>query len=402
MHNRDEEVREVMSVLEKHAMTAGKKGKGDLLGDAQKIVRAFKQKRPLYRLAATFREKASLAWSSGTPLDWFSELAEDSRFHEMHAFHGQDLHTALITWVTVKLRSISATSNWFAPSEGLTYKLLATELRGALVGDLKLPMEAFYVEFPDDIFYLEDKKTGWHCVRSLVVAKGRVTERTLEIAARRAGAAAVTPQGPELGERLLIEVYGEPNARSSNPFDDTWLFKTYLINNPEEEIEAAIKRSIRDSEEERKLNKGRFGDRILDGLEIRDLLLRFILNMCIYMGTEKASVLHVHAEEIDRLRGGKKVKHLRKSVQDRIARLQNDRVFAVGTDVTVDTEMREILRTEGTPGYSLTYRTLVRGHWRNQAHGPGRALRTRKWIEPHVRGADLPTQVVGHTYKLGT
>jgi len=407
-NNDDEEVREVVAALEEYARSKKFKGEG-LVADAQRIMRAFKAKRPVFRMAADFREKASLNWSSGQDLDWFSELAEDPQFRAMLALHGRgsDMHSALVAWVTAKLRTISATSNWFAPSEGLTYKLLATELRGALVGDLKLPMKAFYVELPDNVFYLEDKKTGWHCVRSLVVALGCVTPRTLEIATRQGD---TTAKVPELGERLMIEAYGEPNENSSNPFDDTWLFKTYLIGNKEEDVESAIERSVRGlvrnaesiADYERGMNRGRLGERVLDGLGIRNLLLRFVLNLCIYMGSEKATVKHAHAEEIDRLHNGKKYKNLRKPVQEKIQRLRDDRLFAVGTDVTVDAEMREIIRTEGTGGYKLTYRTLVRGHWRNQAHGPGRVLRTRKWIEPHVRGADLPTQVVGHSYKVGT
>jgi hypothetical protein len=410
MHD-EEEVKEVVAALEEYAKSKEKFRRGTLIADAQRIMRAFKAKRPVFRLSADFREKASQNWSLGRDLDWFSELAEDPQFRAMLALHGRgsDMHSGLVAWVTAKLRTISATSNWFAPSEGLTYKLLATELKGAVVGDLKLPMKAFYVELPDNLFYLEDAKTGWHCVRSLVVAQGCITPRTLEIAARQGDTTAKTP---ELGERLLIEAYGEPNENSSNPFDDTWLFKTYLIDNKEEDVESAIERSTRGlvglrdrtvniAEYERTLNSGRLGERTLDGLEIRNLLLRFVLNLCIYMGSEKAAVKHVHADEIDRLHGNKKFKNLRKRVQEKIQQLRDDRVFAVGTNVSVDAEMREIIRTEGTGGYKLTYRTLVRGHWRNQAHGPGYTLRTRKWIEPHVRGADLPTEVVGHSYKVG-
>lgn len=37
-----------------------------------------------------------------------------------------------------------------------------------------------------------------------------------------------------------------------------------------------------------------------------------------------------------------------------------------------------------------TYRNrwIVRGHWRSQAHGPGRALRRRVYIAPHVKGPE--------------
>jgi hypothetical protein len=31
---------------------------------------------------------------------------------------------------------------------------------------------------------------------------------------------------------------------------------------------------------------------------------------------------------------------------------------------------------------------LVRGHWRQQAHGPGRSLRTPKWIKPFWKGPE--------------
>lgn len=42
---------------------------------------------------------------------------------------------------------------------------------------------------------------------------------------------------------------------------------------------------------------------------------------------------------------------------------------------------------------------LVRGHWRRQVHGKGRALRKVIWVEPHVR---LPTgaPVAGHDYEV--
>jgi hypothetical protein len=392
---------EVDAILRSHVLTGGG-AHPELADDLREILSRFHRGQPVYRQAAAFRERACQPWISGGEVaDWYTELwMGDEHFTRMADSYGQDLHSCLAAWVTQKLRSISATSNWIAPSEGLTYKLLATELRGAVVGDLALPMAAFYVELPDDVFWLRDKRTGYHCVRTLVVSRGRVTERTLEIAARQAGHVGALPQGPELGDRLLIEAYGEPNARSTNPFDDTWLFKTYLINRADEQIEDAIARSVRAEDRERRLNDGKLGDRQLDGIEIRDLLIRFVLNLCVYLGTEKATMAHIHAEEIARLHGGKKFRHLRKATQNRINRLRDDRVFAVGTDVTVDTEIREIVRTEGTSGYSLTYRTLVRGHYRNQAHGPGRTLRTRRWIEPHVRGADLPTEVVGHRYKV--
>lgn len=376
--------------------------KGDvrdpLMNHAAKVMSAWKAGKPIFREAAAFREVASAPLVSQDH-DWFSEIVEDPRY--MRSVSGEslnDIQTAMSTWVSHKLRLISTTANWFRPSEGLTYKLIATDLRGAVVGDLKLPMKSFYIELPPNLFFLEDSLTGWHEVRSLVITQGVITEKTVAIAKKHADPTAAIV---ELGERLVVEAYGEPNENSTNPFDDTWLFKTYQIQNKEEDIEAAAARSTKgDSERERAMNRGRLGERLLDGLEVRNVLLKFVLNFCIYLGTERGTAKHIHKDEIERLHQGKKFKNLRAPVQEKIRRLQNDRVFEVGTEVKVDEELREIVRTEGTGGYRLTYRTLVRGHWRNQAHGPARALRTRKWIEPHVRGTELPTKVVGHTYEI--
>ncbi len=364
------------------------------------VERQWDARQPIFRTAALFREEAASLWELENH-SWFSDVQYDPKFNpgqgcETHEV--MDPQSAFMTWVALRLRGVSHTSNWFRPSEGLVYKLLATDLSGAVVGDLKLPMDAFYIELPPQVFYLDDPKTGWHEVRSLTVVRGHITKETLDTAGF---AGDPTAARVKLGERVVVEAYGEPNTNSKDPFDDTWLFKSYSTEDKEADIEAAILSSAgHEVEHERKLNRGRLGDRILDGMEIRALLLRFVLNFCVYLGSEKATTIPLHEEEIKQLHGGKKFKNLRKPVQQRVRDLQNDRVFLVGTDVTVDSEIREIVRTEGTGGYRLTYRVLVRGHWRNQAHGPARALRKRKWIEPHVRGTELPTPVVGHSYKV--
>jgi hypothetical protein len=367
----------------------------------ERVHRRFAAKQPIYREAATFREEVATIWATLPHYDWFSELADDPGFRKMNELREgaePDLQSTMMTWISQKLRTVSDTSNWFRPTEGLTYKLLATDLKGSIIGDLKLPMDAFYIELPPGIFYNEDRTTGWHEVRALTVVKGRITERTIAIAKKYGDIDARTV---EMGDRLIIEAYAEPNQNSANPFDDSWLFKSYRIEGQEEDIETVIEKSVRgDGDKERALNRGRIGARTLDGVEIRVMLLKFVLNLCIYLGSEKVTKEHVHEKEIERLHKGRKFKNLRHNVQQKIRDLQNDRVFVVGTDVEVDHEFKEMVLTEGTSGFKLTYRTLVRGHWRNQAHGPQRSLRTRKWIQPHVRGADLPGKTVGHTYDM--
>lgn len=366
-----------------------------------KITSDWKAGRPVFRAAAKFREQTVSLLKVPT-VDWFSELIHDPVIHQQlkDGYTGNTVHVqnAFVVWLAQKLRAVSDTSSWFRVSEGLSYKLLATDLKGAVVGDLKLPLPAFYIEIPAGMFWLEDQQTGWHEVRMLGAVLGNITEKTI---ARARAAGDHTVNDALIGERLVVEAYGEPNATSISPFDDTWIFKSYNVENKDLDIHESLERiSGPERDHEAHLNRGKIGNRIIDGWELRQVMIRFVLNLCIYLGSEKATVEHVHEAEVKRLHNGKKFKLLRKHIQEKIRGLQRDMVFAVGSDVTISPEMKELVANEGSGTHTLTYRTLVRGHWRNQAHGPGRALRTRRWIEPHIRGNELPTKVVGHNYNV--
>lgn len=60
--------------------------------------------------------------------------------------------------------------------------------------------------------------------------------------------------------------------------------------------------------------------------------------------------------------------------------------FALGRALKLDcrASIQEFL--EGRRHSAPKVTTLVRGHWRDQAHGPGRLLRKPLWIQPHYRG----------------
>lgn len=56
----------------------------------------------------------------------------------------------------------------------------------------------------------------------------------------------------------------------------------------------------------------------------------------------------------------------------------------------VSVDLRDVVKTvqrgEKHKGGKLTVQFLVRGHWKNQVHGAGRALRKRIWIQPFWKG----------------
>lgn len=54
-------------------------------------------------------------------------------------------------------------------------------------------------------------------------------------------------------------------------------------------------------------------------------------------------------------------------------------------------------------GNKLTHRVMVRGHWRNQPHGPKNSLRRLTWIQPHWKGDEslaVKPQEITTIYKV--
>lgn len=74
----------------------------------------------------------------------------------------------------------------------------------------------------------------------------------------------------------------------------------------------------------------------------------------------------------------------------------SDRARQVGAPTSVTLidlrALRHVTTAEGGDGSrTYTHRWVVRGHWRNQPHGPGREERRLTWIPSHVKGpADAP------------
>ncbi|MGM1061393.1 hypothetical protein [Saccharothrix sp. Mg75] len=57
-------------------------------------------------------------------------------------------------------------------------------------------------------------------------------------------------------------------------------------------------------------------------------------------------------------------------------------------------------QSSGTDERRYTVRWLVRGHWRNQPHGPGRSLRRLVWINPQIRGPQDKPLKTGQTVNV--
>jgi hypothetical protein len=73
--------------------------------------------------------------------------------------------------------------------------------------------------------------------------------------------------------------------------------------------------------------------------------------------------------------------------------------WTIGREIKIDPELVRVARGGSREiAFQIKSRFMVRGHYRNQAHGPNRSLRTSKWIAPHWKGPEEGARLV-HTYK---
>lgn len=79
--------------------------------------------------------------------------------------------------------------------------------------------------------------------------------------------------------------------------------------------------------------------------------------------------------------------------------------FMLSAPVTVDLRdhLRDVIagRKHGGGGGAPTVQFMVRGHWKNQAHGPRHSLRKQIWIQPFWKG-DESARVLLRNYKVRT
>jgi hypothetical protein len=74
--------------------------------------------------------------------------------------------------------------------------------------------------------------------------------------------------------------------------------------------------------------------------------------------------------------------------------------WTIGRTIRIDPMLVQLARGGNREAmFRLKHRFIVRGHYRNQAHGPQRTLRTSRWITPHWKGPTEGATLV-HTYKL--
>ena len=74
--------------------------------------------------------------------------------------------------------------------------------------------------------------------------------------------------------------------------------------------------------------------------------------------------------------------------------------YEIGTDIVIEHSYKKVINLydkSATEKRRLTGRWVVRGHWRNQAHGQAFSERKLKWIQPYIKGEDL-SEIIDKQY----
>lgn len=306
---------------------------------------------------------------------------------------------ASLHFTALKALYVAATPSWFSLSEALALRLLTTEIKGVYPDDVRLPFGAFYIELPPGLLWWDNAQTGRHEVRAISVAEGFAPEVT---------GISDTEKNP--GRRLLVMCYCEPNEQSVDPADDNLAYFTIPLFDSERKLTELFEsdRAVVEANstelmlrEDKSVN-GSFGGMELSNMQLRDLVRQFVINVLLYLSSPNADVIHAGEGKIKVLKSKKdKNKKARLTRKGRIAKIREERNWLVGSRVTIDHGLKRAV-AEGLTGKGgkLRFKSLVRGHWRNQAHGPKRALRKMIWIVPHIRGGELDGPLMGHSYDV--
>lgn len=337
-------------------------------------------------------------------LNWFTDLDNMDEYRDLYAtfYHPsemdyrRDLSVQTIGDYALDMASIysglkvveeTSQPNWIRISEGLLFGLLLTDLKGTTCDDIRMPLNSFIIELPRGAVYINDYHTGLHETRYIIVT-----------------------EGDKDGRMLLIYAWSRANENSVNALDDHAEYFPLDISHGDESIKNVVDVYEEVIEEEGKKLPGTyartwgtvFGERYEEG-DLREKLIRIVVNTILYLSSYNPTVKSIHEEEIAEI----KRKHRRKGkltslAKRRIKELEDDPHYEIGTDISITRDdIKEYKKyAQRGKGRGLSHPSITRGHWKMQAHGPGWSEHRLIWIKPYVRGKELGESAVSHRYTM--
>jgi hypothetical protein len=289
-------------------------------------------------------------------------------------------------WAYVRATELTPEPNIFALSYSLSIRLALTELRGVMSNDIRMPFPGLFLQLPVGILQLRDK-TGWHNVRIVTLAQSECGEVTTVYARLTGGPGDASGSkyddafdwvGIHLRHGSSLEEMGDWVAEQ----------REQQATPPPPEVAMDIELMKRNfpRDKDTALEVRWLGSPI-DPEQYRCNAKRFLVNVLLYLSSPQCETHNLGSSraklEVELARAYRE--RTRVAIRNRM--MFGARTWSVGKNEPL-IETTELRR--------LTYKTAVRGHWRNQACGPKLSQRRLLWIRPHTRGPG--DQAVAHDY----
>lgn len=275
----------------------------------------------------------------------------------------------------------------FRMERGITQRLLHTSIEHVDTSFVKTPFPSCYFVLPhNEELAIPDSVGNKHLVEGFYVwSSSEKDPNHVFLSMNRYGRTAASEVGSSGPVSLLkILAVGKPDGKDG----DSPLYYTTFILGPGDAFDHL----------QRTLDKW---SEVPENRPYTEALFRFVLNVLIYLNSgdpcdnkEEHKVLAMFEKMPPRASTKDKERVERKN--EGLSKIDQIRVgHGIPTLAGMDDYYAGGGWSIGCP------RWLVRGHWRNQAHGAGLALRKVIWIQPHVKGTGIGTGLeAGRDYKI--
>lgn len=275
----------------------------------------------------------------------------------------------------------------FRFEEALTAKLLHTDLTKVDSFFVRSPFSSIYIAIPHNKeLFIPNEVTGLHRVLGIYVSYlDEIPSEEMHL-----GSGGTASELENVKENTPIKVLrilaiAEKNENALHDKDDATFYMTMIFRSGDvmPQVEVLLDKFVsKETIKHRSLLKK---------------LFVFVTNALLYITSPAADLVLIGAK-FDKEKPGKG--------PSRAPKNSKIDVISTGSKVYISHEYRMKYRNgqmDSLPAVDVTINTpmwIVRGHYRNQAHGKGRSLRTLIWIQPHIKGKGLDDTLQQREYTV--
>lgn len=298
-------------------------------------------------------------------------------------------HEAMINY-QMALRWVDYGMSVFDITTGLLASLLLTDCDNVEPDEVRFPFPTFAIRLPANFWHIYDDLTETDTDVAVLWVHQL---RALDKADLPNGLNFVSPHmvldrdlTQYVQDRLLIRAVGRSGISVWEVRDVPWKVPTTVewVNTHHGIVDELTQHEVAETE-----------------LHMQKAIRRLLVNLSLYL-SEKGLGTKVTGQRTTKAKRRKKAKSKRQQKDE-----PRPNVWLLGQEVKVHSELIQAARDWSEQDkqkqgarWRVKKRFIVQGHWRNQAHGPGRTLRKRIRIEPFWKGPREGAKL-SHLYTLG-